>query len=188
MSAAAVIFTLSSTSTTSAHPLGGAIPARRAGARDGRAGPGPPASRRDRSRRSAAGSAAGHGRPGTPATGHSGHRPPRVPTAAGLRSPDVAKLLWSIRAPGQHLKHLRVVVATRPAAQDLASGTEGAYHLMGRWLTVQAPTGFRPQVCEIQRYPLVAVGLTLCSEAFLSPAGVREQSAARCRFAGALRS
>jgi hypothetical protein len=46
-----------------------------------------------------------------------------TPSAAGLRSPDVAGLLWSIRAPGQHLPTLHVVVATRPAAQELASGT-----------------------------------------------------------------
>jgi hypothetical protein len=64
-----------------------------------------------------------------------------TPSAAGLRSPDVAGLLWSIRAPGQHLENLHVVVATRPAAQELASGSESAYHLFGRWLTVQAPTG-----------------------------------------------
>lgn len=63
-----------------------------------------------------------------------------TPSAAGLRSPDVAALLWSIRAPGQHLDNLHVVVTTRPAAQELASGTESAYHLFGRWLTVQAPT------------------------------------------------
>jgi hypothetical protein len=63
-----------------------------------------------------------------------------TPSAAGLRSPDVAKLLWSIRAPAQHLKNLHVVVATRPAAQDLASGTQSAYHLLGRWLTIQPPT------------------------------------------------
>lgn len=63
-----------------------------------------------------------------------------TPSAAGLRSPDVAKLLWSIRAPAQHLNRLHVVVATRPAAQDLASGTESAYNLLGRWLTVQPPT------------------------------------------------
>jgi hypothetical protein len=62
-----------------------------------------------------------------------------TPSAAGLRSPDVAGLLWSIRAPGQYLDHLHVVVVTRPAAQNLASGTEGAYHLLGRWLTVQPP-------------------------------------------------
>jgi hypothetical protein len=63
-----------------------------------------------------------------------------TPSAAGLRSPDVAKLLWSIRAPAQHLKNLHVVVATRPAAQDLASGAQSAYHLLGRWLTIQPPT------------------------------------------------
>jgi hypothetical protein len=63
-----------------------------------------------------------------------------TPSAAGLRSPDVAALLWSIRAPGQHLDNLHVTVTTRPAAQELASGTESAYHLFGRWLTVQAPT------------------------------------------------
>jgi hypothetical protein len=63
-----------------------------------------------------------------------------TPSAAGLRSPDVAGLLWAIRAPGQHLPTLHVVVATRPAAQELASGKESAYHLFGRWLTVQAPT------------------------------------------------
>jgi hypothetical protein len=63
-----------------------------------------------------------------------------TPSAAGLRSPDVAELLWSIRAPAQHLENLRVAVATRPAAQELASGAKSAYHLLGRWLTVQAPT------------------------------------------------
>ncbi len=63
-----------------------------------------------------------------------------TPSAAGLRSPDVTKLLWSIRAPGQQLRNLHVVVVTRPAAQDLASGAQSAYHLLGRWLTVQAPT------------------------------------------------
>jgi hypothetical protein len=63
-----------------------------------------------------------------------------TPSAAGLRSPDVAGLLWSIRAPGQYLDHLHVVVVTRPGAQHLASGTESAYHLLGRWLTIQPPT------------------------------------------------
>lgn len=63
-----------------------------------------------------------------------------TPSAAGIRSPDVAKLLWSLRAPGQHVENLHVVVATRPAAQGLASGPTSAYHLLGYWLTVQAPT------------------------------------------------
>lgn len=63
-----------------------------------------------------------------------------MPSASGLRSPDVAQLLWSLRAPGQQVENLRVVVATRPVAQELASGREAAYHQFGRWLTIQPPT------------------------------------------------
>jgi hypothetical protein len=63
-----------------------------------------------------------------------------APSASGLRSPDIARLLWSLRAPGQHLENLRVTVATRTAAQELASGPQAAYHQLGRWLTIQAPT------------------------------------------------
>jgi DNA-binding CsgD family transcriptional regulator len=63
-----------------------------------------------------------------------------APEAARLGSPDAAQLLWRLRSRGQYLSDLRVIVCARPPAQDLASGPEAAYHMGGRWLTLDPPT------------------------------------------------
>lgn len=63
-----------------------------------------------------------------------------APEAARLGSPDAAQLLWRLRSRGQYLNDLRVIVCARPPAQDLASGPEAAYHMGGRWLTLDHPT------------------------------------------------
>jgi DNA-binding CsgD family transcriptional regulator len=63
-----------------------------------------------------------------------------APKAAGLGTPDAAELLWRVRSRGQYLSNLRVVVCARPPAQDLASGSEAAYHMGGRWLTLDPPS------------------------------------------------
>ncbi len=63
-----------------------------------------------------------------------------APKAAGISSPDPAEMLWRLRSRGQYLRDLHVIVCTRPPARDIASGPKAAYHLDGRWLTVDAPT------------------------------------------------
>jgi DNA-binding CsgD family transcriptional regulator len=63
-----------------------------------------------------------------------------APRAAGLGSPDVAELLWRVRSGGQYTPSLHVLVGTRHPAQDLAAGPDGAYHLQGRWLTLDPPS------------------------------------------------
>ena len=63
-----------------------------------------------------------------------------APRAARLSSPNVEKLLWRIRASGQHSRNLHVMVCCRPPAQSMAAGPQAAYHLDGRWLEIDVPT------------------------------------------------
>jgi DNA-binding CsgD family transcriptional regulator len=63
-----------------------------------------------------------------------------TPKAAGLSSPDASELLWRLRSRGQYLRNLHVAVCTRPPAQDIASGPQAAYHMDGRWLTLDVPS------------------------------------------------
>lgn len=60
-------------------------------------------------------------------------------TARG-KTPGARDLLWTIRAASQHLPQLHVVAIGRPAAQELATDANAAYHLDGRWLTVEPLT------------------------------------------------
>ena len=63
-----------------------------------------------------------------------------APKAAGLSSPNAGQLLWRVRAGGQYRDTFHVLVCARPPAQELASGPEAAYHMDGRWLTLEPPT------------------------------------------------
>lgn len=63
-----------------------------------------------------------------------------APRAAGISSPDPAELLWRLRSRGQYLRDLHLLVCTRPPARDLAGGPKAAYHMDGRWLTIDVPT------------------------------------------------
>ncbi|HEY1457771.1 MAG TPA: AAA family ATPase, partial [Solirubrobacteraceae bacterium] len=63
-----------------------------------------------------------------------------APKAAGLSSPDAEQLLWRLRSAGQYQRNLHVLVCARPPAQDFAAGANAAYHLDGRWLTLDPPT------------------------------------------------
>jgi DNA-binding CsgD family transcriptional regulator len=63
-----------------------------------------------------------------------------APRAAGLKSPDSEQLLWRLRARGQYERNFHLLVCARPPARDLAAGPSAAYHLDGRWLTLEAPT------------------------------------------------
>jgi DNA-binding CsgD family transcriptional regulator len=56
-------------------------------------------------------------------------------TARG-KTPGARELLWLIRSSSQHTRDLRVVVACRPAAQNVAADERAAFHGDGRWLTI----------------------------------------------------
>jgi hypothetical protein len=53
---------------------------------------------------------------------------------------DVRRLLWQLRSTSQRSTGLRIVLACRPRAVDLAADENAAFYADGTWLTIEAPT------------------------------------------------